>query len=375
MPSERQARVLWASLTALAVGVLLALAGLIAWGLAWMVNQLSSVLLPIAVAGVIAFLLDPIVDQFTRRGVPRVRAILLVFFLAVMTVAIMSATVVPMLVVEIQSLVNSLPDYAQQARVGLSKWLASSPLGMKARVAWDEKIGAEMQSWMGQAFPVISTWVMAQLSRVASWAGLVAGFALVPVYAFYFLLEKSGIERQWTDYLPIQESRLKEELVFILTAINECLIVFFRGQVLVAMCVGTLLMIGFSIMGLHYAVLLGAVAGLLGIIPYLGVMISLVPALTLAAIQFGWTGPLFVLLVVVLVQMAEGLFISPKIIGERVGLHPLTIIIAVMTGTTLLGGVLGGVLAIPLTAALRTLMFRYVWKNSMQSRRKGGPAR
>jgi len=91
-------------------------------------------------------------------------------------------------------------------------------------------------------------------------------------------------------------------------------------------------------------------------------MISLVPALILGAIQMGWTGPLLVLLVVVVVQMAEGLFISPRIIGERVGLHPVTIIIAVMVGTTLLGGILGGVLAIPLTAALRTLMFRYVWK-------------
>ncbi len=361
-PSERQARVLWASVTALAIGIILALAGMMAWGAAWLVIRLSSVLLPIAVAGVIAYLLDPVVDFFQDRRVPRVRAIVLVFFLALMMVLIVFATVVPTLVVEIQSLTSSLPDYARAAREGLSKWLASSPWGLKARAAWDDKVGPEVQLWMGQSLPVVSAWIVAQFSRVASWAGLLAGLALVPVYAFYFLLEKTGIQSRWTDYVPVQESRVKDEVVFILREINDCLIVFFRGQVLVAMCVGILLTIGFSLIGLRYAVLLGVVAGFLGIIPYLGVMISLIPATTLAAIQFGWMGPLLVLIVVIIVQTAEGLFLSPKIIGDRVGLHPLTIIIAVMTGTTLLGGVLGGVLAIPLTAALRTLMFRYVWR-------------
>jgi predicted PurR-regulated permease PerM len=198
---------------------------------------------------------------------------------------------------------------------------------------------------------------------VAAWFGLLAGIALVPVYCFYFLQEKRGIQKSWTDYLPVQESRVKEEIVFVLTAINDRLIVFFRGQVLVAACDGVLYAIGFFAMGLNYAVLLGFVAGVLSIIPYLGAVLTLVPALVLATVQFqDWLHPLLVLGVFGAVQALEGLVISPKIIGDRVGLHPLTIIVAVMVGTTLLGGVLGGVLAIPLTAALRVLMFRYVWK-------------
>ena len=137
---------------------------------------------------------------------------------------------------------------------------------------------------------------------------------------------------------------------------------FFRGQVLVAICSGTLLTIGFLALGINYAFLLGAIAGLLGIIPYLGVLISLIPAVTLAAVQYGdWLHPLLVLVLFGMVNMAEGFLIGPKIIGDRVGLHPLTVIIAVMVGTTLMGGILGGILAIPLTAALRAIMFRYVW--------------
>ena len=92
-----------------------------------------------------------------------------------------------------------------------------------------------------------------------------------------------------------------------------------------------------------------------------------IPALILAAVQFGdWFHPGLVLGLFAFVQLMEGLFISPRIMGDRVGLHPLTIILAVMIGTTLMGGIIGGILAIPLTAALRVLMFRYVWRRSEQ---------
>ncbi|HCZ02550.1 MAG TPA: AI-2E family transporter, partial [Verrucomicrobiales bacterium] len=115
--------------------------------------------------------------------------------------------------------------------------------------------------------------------------------------------------------------------------------------------------------GLRYAVLLGFIAGVLGIVPYLGVMLSILPAMAISIAQAdGWIHPLLTLGIFVSVQLMEGLVISPKIIGDRVGMHPLTVIIAIMIGTTLLGGIIGGVLAIPLTAALRTVMFRYVWK-------------
>jgi predicted PurR-regulated permease PerM len=192
---------------------------------------------------------------------------------------------------------------------------------------------------------------------------VLAGLALIPVYAFYFLLEKSGIESKWTDYLPVANSRFKDELVFVLRSINDYLIVFFRGQVLVAMCDGVLYAIGFSLIGIPYAILLGAAAIFLTIIPFLGAIVTCATALVLAFAQYGdWKHPLLVLLVFGIVQTIEGYVIQPKIIGDRVGLHPVTLIIALMVGTTLMGGILGGLLAIPLTAALRVVMFRYVWR-------------
>ncbi len=362
-PTAKQALVLWFSLTALAVAVLLALVGVLCWGFGWVIEKLSPVLLPLAVAGILAYLLDPVVDFFQRLKIPRTRAILMVFFLAVMLVLMLLATVVPRLITETSTLVEKAPEFSEQLRVKLSDLLATSKLGMKAKEAWDTQLGEPAQKWLASALPAFSAWAVEQLTKVVSWAGLLIGFAMVPVYVFYFLLEKKGIQGRWTDYLPVHESRAKEELVFVLTAINDCLVVFFRGQVLVSMCSGTLLAISFSILGLPYAVLLGVLAGVLGIVPYLGIAISLVPAVALAVVHFGdWWHPLIVLGIFAVVQFLEGFVYSPKIIGDRVGLHPLTIIIAVMTGTTLLGGVLGGMLAIPLTAALRTVMFRYVWK-------------
>lgn len=410
------------SMTALAVGVLLALLGLILWGAGWIINQLSAVLLPLAIAGVIAFLLDPVVDYFVTLKVPRLRAVLLVFFMATMLVLGLLATIVPRVVRETNSLAKSLPKYSEDLRkwandsmakprfgIELPAWwpwhdnttnaapdAATNDLQGTSRVATNSTVEAESQtgtatnrvdnadseettpprfnkefgdnllSWITKALPTlprVGKWFLDQMSKVASWAGLLIGLSLVPVYSFYFLLEKRGIERNWTDYLPIHESRTKDELVFVLSSINNYLIVFFRGQVLVALCDGVLYTIGFLIVGLPYAFLIGLAAGLLSIVPFLGFVISLVPALILSVVQFGdWLHPVLTLLVFGVVQSVEGLFISPKIMGDRVGLHPLTIIIAVMAGTTLMGGILGGILAIPLTAALRVLMFRYVWK-------------
>ncbi|HYE33568.1 MAG TPA: AI-2E family transporter [Methylomirabilota bacterium] len=360
-PTERQGRILWFTLTALAIAVFLAILGLVVWGAAWVLKQLTAVLLPLAVAAILAYLLDPVVDLLERARVPRSMAIFLVFLLGVTLVVIGAATVVPQLVLETQGLINTLSS--EEFRDRITKWLESSSLASKAKEAWESEFGSSVQEYLRKTAPVVSAWLWAQMGRLASWFSLLMGFALVPVYLFYFLLEKRGIQSGWTTYLPLHESKVKQEVIFVINAINDYLIVFFRGQVLVALIDGIMLTIGFLAMGLNYAFLLGIVAGLLSIVPFLGVALSLLPALILAAVQFGdWLHPMIVLGIFALVQFIEGFVVSPKIMGDRVGLHPLTIIVAVMVGTTLMGGIIGGILAIPLTAALRVVMFRYVWR-------------
>ena len=365
-PTPRQARVLWFSVTALAIGASLALLGATLWGMGWIIDRLSPVLIPLAVAGVIAYLLDPLVDWFERR-MRRPLAILLVFALAVGILAALAATVVPKLVEETSRMVNEAPQWTHKLQDRLSDWLATSDWGKRLKEVWDTQ-GGEVTRWFAGVIPTATNWLLDRVVVVASWFGLLAGFALLPVYVYYFLLEESRISKSWSDYLPLRDGKAKEELVFVLREVNDCMVVFFRGQVLVAILDGLLLTLGLWWVGLEFAVFIGVVAGFLSIVPFLGVMISLAPTLVLAFVQFGrWQEPLIILGIFTLVLKLDSWYLSPKIIGGRVGLHPLAVIISVMAGTCLLGGVIGGVLAIPLTAALRTLMFRYVWKKPVES--------
>jgi predicted PurR-regulated permease PerM len=399
-PTPKQARTLWTALTALSVAIFVALLVLLVWALGQVLRILSPVLWPLAIGGILAYLLDPVVDFLERRNVPRGRAILLVFFCVVVLVGGFFASVVPRVVHETADLIADVPAYSRQIQTNVTQWIAKSPWGTKktatavstnapagtnvtlitplsspaltnapsatpapSEADWVKNATAAAISWLTRSLPAVGSWFLDQLSRMASWAGMIIALALVPVFTYYFLQEKKGIQAGWTNYLPVHESRFKQELVFVINAINNYLIVFFRGQVVVALCIGVLLTIGFLSIGLNYAVLIGLAAGLLNIVPYLGAILTIVPAVTLAAVQFrDWLHPVLVVAIFCTVQMLEGFVISPKIMGDRVGLHPVTIIIAVLVGTTLLGGILGGILAIPLTAALRVLMFRYVWK-------------
>jgi predicted PurR-regulated permease PerM len=411
-PSEKQARLIWLALTGLALATLIGLVVALVWGLGRVLNVLGPVVWPIAVAAVLAYLLDPVVDFFERRRVPRTRAIVLVFVIALFLLAGVVGSVVPKLVVETRQLVASMPTFVAKLETRATKWVNEPPAPLQTLlrrfgVEWpvspaitntppdstnpppaeapsrspakpagstlldqlDPQAVQKATAWVGSALTAAGGWMVNQLSRLSGLLGVVAGLALIPIYLFYLLLEKRSISDRWTEYLPWSGSRLNTELVFVLRSINDYLIAFFRGQVLVAICDGVLYGIGFTLIGLPYAFLIGVVAMGLTIIPFLGAIVTCGSALLIALVVFAdWQHPLLVIAVFAVVQGIEGYVLQPKIIGNRVGLHPMVIIIAIMTGTTLLGGVLGGLLAIPLAAVLRVLLARYVWK------RKGNEA-
>lgn len=406
-PTEKQARLIWLAITGLAIAAIVALVVMLVRGLGQVLDVLSPVIWPLAVAGVLACLLDPVVDFLERKKVPRTRAIAAVFALALVIVIGLAASIVPQLVVEAQQLAQKsgeltqkLPEKAAQLAANPPKWLPKqgaellrtlsgmavaaetnapgviavseastnvaprmSPLGATTVAAPEENSIAD---YFARLLPRFGEWLRQVMGFVGSVFGVIAGLALVPIYAFYFLLEKQGINKQWRDYLPVQDSKFKDEAVFVINSISEYIVAFFRGQVLVAMCDGVLYTIGFLLIGLPYALLLGVLATCLTIIPFLGAITTCVSALVIAVVAFGdWQHPALVMAVFVVVQALEGTVIQPKIMGDRVGLHPATIIIALMVGTTLLGGILGGILAIPLAAVLRVVMARYVWRKPL----------
>ena len=387
---------MWFALTAVAVATLIALIAFSCWGLGRILNLLSPVLLPLAIAGVVACVLSPVVDFLEQRKISRVRAIVLVFAAAAAVVLGMLASVVPQVVVETENLASQVPAYTQKIQTKMDALIAQPPAWAQHLFPPQERIvstntppaapssasapasapvpapasapapeGSKpldtLTAWLTSHLAGMGTWLLGELGRLLSGFSLLAGLVLVPVYVFYFLNEQRDISSHWRNWLPLRDSATKDEVIFVLHAIGQYLVAFFRGQVLVAICDSILLTIGFLLSGLDYALLLGFAALFLTMIPFLGSITICVTAFLLAFVQYGdWLHPLLMLVVFAVVQTLEGLFISPKIMGDRVGLHPVVIIIAVMTGTTLLGGILGGILAIPLAAALGVLLHRYV---------------
>ena len=384
-PSEKQAKVLWFSLTALAIAVFLALLATMFYGVAWVLDRLSPVLLPLAVAGILAFLLNPLVDFFEHkmsakvsrlfyniRNPKRVKAIILVFIIAVGIVSTVTLVVLRTVVPDVIQLGKDVQ--IEQLEEGSRKWVIKHRESSWGKFMQLNKVDVDridFQNIIQANSTRLEKFTSNGLADAISLIGMIAGMALVPVYVFYFLLEAQTIQRKWSDYLPLKESKFKEEAVFVLESFNDCLVVFFRGQVLVAICVGLCLAIGFSIIGLPYGMLLGLLAGIIGIIPYCGVIVSTVPVLLLSLThgdqmglfgnELGAYAPVAALGVCVLVLFLEKTVIQPKIIGDRVGMHPVAVIISVLMGTTLVGGVIGGLLAIPVAMALRAVLFRYVW--------------
>lgn len=399
---------MWSSLTLLSIAAGIGVVGGAIYAIATLLSYLSPILLPIAMAGIIACLLDPGVIFFEKLKIPRVRSILLVYVICSGLLMAMLSTVLPAVYVQATNLVREAQGMFSDAReklashptndvvvatntlasatdaltgIAISGTNAVAPpvkaLGTNntwyagvirhTRALWsDPRFKSQIEGIENGAqkvFAKFGDWLLDQFGAVTRMLGWTMSIILIPVYVFYFLAGKAAIQANWKDYLPIHhESEFRSDFIFFVNSINDAMIVFFRGQILVSMITGAILAVGLSLQGVKYALLIGFVSGLLGIVPYLGFMLSAMLAVGVSAIQFGdILHPGITLGICIVVQWIEGFGYQPRIIGDRVGLHPMTIIVALFLGTTLLGGLIGGLLAIPLAAFINTLMKRYVW--------------
>jgi predicted PurR-regulated permease PerM len=199
--------------------------------------------------------------------------------------------------------------------------------------------------------------------------GFLLSLIMVPIYLFFLLKESPAIEKRWREYLPLRNSPLKDEVAAVLAQINSYVIAYFRGQLLVCLIDGLLIGSALFAVGLNFAPLIGLLVVVLTMIPYIGIIVCLIPAVIIAAAQWGdWTHPLIVTGVFLLVQNLEAIFIAPRIVGNSVGLHPMTVIVSIFVWGLLIGGLLGPILAVPLTATLKVLLARYVWGRRLREK-------
>lgn len=319
--------------------------------LAFSLYVLRGALLPFVAGMGVAYLLDPVADRLERLGVPRTAAALMIIFAFLLVVIAVLLVLVPVLSEQISDLVSRAPAYIdelrREAQPMLRKLRSSLTPGQAQQV--DEAIKShfgDLVGWIGQILAGI-------LSGGAALLSLLGLMFIMPVVAFYMIRDWDRLIAHIDSLLPRPSA---PTIRLLATEIDVRLSGFVRGQAIVCLLLGIWYATGLTLVGLDFGLLLGTGAGLLSIIPYLGNIVGLGTSLLLAVAQFdSWVPVALVAGVFISGQVLEGNFVTPKIVGDRVGLHPVWLLFAVTAGAALLG-ITGALLAVPVAAALGVLV-------------------
>lgn len=308
----------------------------------WFLYQVRIILLPFGLGFTIAYILNPVVDLFEKK-MSRVYAILLVYVILLTLAIFFLLFVFPTLLRDVNRLIELIPQYAQT----IQQTLLEIQIGYN-RVALPESlrvvIDGILQQFVNGAL-AISEGLILTLLNLFSQAFY---FIIAPVLSFYFLFEFHSLGAYILKSVP---ARFRTEITEIGEEINLVFHKFLKGYLFIAVIVGVLTTVGMYLIGMDFPVLLGVVVGLTNFIPYFGAIISAFFAVLLALIKSKWLA-LYVLGLMFLIQQIEGSIISPKILGDCVGLHPLIIIFALLVSGQL-WGILGLLIAVPLAAVLK----------------------
>ncbi|HEX6971879.1 MAG TPA: AI-2E family transporter [Limnochordia bacterium] len=328
-------------------GLLLIAAGVIG---AWLVYRLRASLAPFLLASMVAYLMYPLVVRFEARRVPRPLAILLVYAIFAVAGVIGYYALVPPLARQLRDLVTLLPEQSERLQgmtQGAVDGLNRLQLPAVVRRAIDRALTRAEDSLDGWAERAAD----ATFGLFSGAISLVAALVL----AYYVLRDR---ERMLGALLDIVPAVHRGAALALLREVDAVIAGFVRGQLIVSLVIGTAIGIGLSLLGVRYALIVGLIAGIFDVIPYFGPLIGAVPAVALALLRSPWTA-LWAAVLIFAINQLEGSLLSPKIVGNSVGLHPLAVIFAVLAGGEL-AGVIGMLVAVPAMAAGRVIV-RGLW--------------
>ncbi|MCP4008688.1 MAG: AI-2E family transporter [Proteobacteria bacterium] len=359
--SPQQQRIVAAGVTILAAGVVLTALVLFFVYSVRFLGAFSHIFLPLAVAGVLALVLEPWFNWLKlKAGLPDMVALIVVFLSLLLPISLITIFFGGIIADQIAELIEQLPSiwqrlvaWLKERRPELDHFFRENTLG--------EKISKAVQEPGGVTADFVNYLLVSAVSAgsgIASGIASLMSWAIAPVYLIFFLLIPTlRPESLSASNFPFLKEETAKDLIYLLSEFVHLVVTFFRGQIVIALLQGILFAIGFSLAGLKYGAVLGLMLGFLNIVPYLGSMLGLAITLPTAWFQLGggWELLLWIIVVFSIVQMIEGYVLTPRIMGDRTGLHPLTIIIAIFFWGSALGGILGMILAIPLTAFLVVL--------------------
>lgn len=359
--NSQQQKIVSTAVTLLAVGVIITAVVLLFVFIARFLGAFSHVFLPLVVAGVLALVLEPWFNLLRDRlRLPPLVALIVVFLSLVIPIALASVFFGSLLFEQLIDLIEYLPTlwanivaWFQERRPEIDQFFSETALGTKISDSLNTPGGpfADITEYLFAGAVSASTGLASGLTSLMSWA-------VAPVYLMFFLLMPKFRPRNLqAQNLPFFKPETAADIIYLLREFVGLVVSFFRGQIVISLLQGILFAIGFSMAGLEYGAVLGITLGFLNLVPYLGSMLGLAICLPMAWFQADGGINLLVMVIVVfsVVQMIEGYVLTPRIMGDRTGLHPMAIIVAIFFWGSALGGILGMILAIPLTAFLVVL--------------------
>lgn len=312
------------------------------------------ILAPFVIAFIIAYALDPLVDKLEEWKLPRTMAIVF-FLLSILIILTLTGMIIfPVIKLQVEKFVGDMPDYT----VTIQQWFSpifesvikEDPARIKESISnLMEKIGNIPPKLLASTSSLLWSGVSGMLNFIITLINLI----IIPISCFYLLKDIDPIKEKIKALIPARY----EKTVFDLTQeTNEVLGGFIRGQLTVAIILAVFYSIGLSIIGTPMSIVIGIIAGLANIVPYLGLLVGLVPAILLTVLQFHDAAHLLgVLLVFGIAQAMEGMVITPRIVGDKIGLHPVVIMLAILAGGQFFG-FLGILLAVPVAAVLNVFL-------------------
>lgn len=353
--SERQQRTIAAALTVIAGFVMSAAVLGLFWVLGVFTQTFAHVFLPLAVAGIAALVFQPYF-KWLRAKLPLPLAVASLLSSIILPVALFVGFFGVVVIREMMALASEVPGWWDRLQPRLSELIPEVEAFFRD-VPMGQKLAQSLQNigpWLATGVEYFITTSAAASSNVAAWVSGLLSWTVAPVYFVFFLIMDRGQLGRVSDQLAFLKPQTRDDVEFLGHEFINIIVSFFRGQFVIAFLQGLLLSVGFKIVGLKYGLVLGFVIGFLNVIPYLGSMTGLAITLPLAFFQQdGGLGTLAAVIVCLLVvQVIEGYLLTPKIMGDRTGLHPMAIMVAVFFWGSALGGIMGMILAIPLTAFL-----------------------
>lgn len=322
--------------------------------------RLSPMLMPFVVAGMLAYLGDPLADRLERLGMSRALAVSIVFLVLVLLLVGALLLLIPLISRQVENLIQNVPRYVDWAEHTAWPWLQAK-LHLDPQTFDSDQLIATIKEHIGSVSGIAGQ-VLGKVSR--SGLGFVlwlTNLVLIPVVTFYLLRDWDRLVSAIDRLLP---RSIEPTVAYLARESDAVLGAFVRGQLLVMLALGVYYGATLSLIaGLSVGVLIGMVAGLLSFVPYLGFITGFAAAIIAALVQYGdWSHVLIVCGVFVVGQLLEGYVLVPKLVGEKIGMHPVAVIFAVLAGGELFG-FLGVLLALPAASVvvvlLRYLMERY----------------